>query len=183
MKKLIFFIIPFSVLQACNGVADNANTATSAPDTLNAAVQETASSPNPAPAAAAADSPAVARVANSAEEERVRILTNIDTYLVPKAVYTSDHDGIRGATVTLENTLEDVLFQKAFVEVKFLSAEGLELRTDFLTYQNIEPGDIKTLKVNDMLRASVMQVKVVKLKSEKLTRGEMILVGERFKNL
>lgn len=183
MKKLIFFIIPFSVLLACNGVTDNANTANNKVDTINAAVPDSADLPNPAPAAAAAETPAANSGGLSEVDDRVKILTNIDTYLIPKANYMSDHDGIRGATVTLENTLKDVLFQKAFVEVKFLSAEGIELRTDFLTYQNIEPGDIKTLKVNDMLRASVMQVKVVKLKSEKLTRGEMILVGERFKNL
>lgn len=183
MKKIIFNCLLLAAIVSCNGVADHASETNS--DTVSGKNAE----PAPVPASDTATATAAAEpettappVSVNGEEDRVKILTNIDSYLIPKATYKSDHNGIQDATVTLENTL-DVTFQKVFLEVKYIAADGIENRTDFLTFQNIEAGDIKTQKLANVLRATVIQCKVVKLKCEKLTRGEMILVGERFKNL
>jgi len=110
------------------------------------------------------------------------ILTNIDNYLVSKATFTSAGaaGGITNGNVSIENTLPDVTFQKAIVEVSILLADGKELRTDYYTIQNVEPGGKKTVKIPNTTRGNSIVCHIVKLKSMELTKGEMILVGSRY---
>lgn len=110
------------------------------------------------------------------------ILTNIDSYLVSKATFTSagTSGGILNGVVTIENTLTDAGFQKAIIEVSILLTDGKEYRTDYYTIQNLEPGVKKTVRIPNTTRGASVICHVVKLKSAELTKGEMILVGSRY---
>ena len=53
------------------------------------------------------------------------ILANIDKYLVSKPVYPATvNGGIINGSVIVENTLTDITFQKAIVEVSILLPDG-----------------------------------------------------------
>jgi hypothetical protein len=110
------------------------------------------------------------------------ILANIDQHLVSKASFNPPpaSGGISNATVTVQNTLTDITIQKAILEVSILMADGAEFRTDYYVLQNIEPGDVETVKIPNAARGNSIVSHVVKLKSDQLTNGEMILVGARF---
>lgn len=110
------------------------------------------------------------------------ILTHIDNYLVSKVSYTKDSlsGGIKNGILTVKNTLPDVVFQKALVEVSIITESNQEYRTDYYTLQNIEPGDIKSIKIPESSRGVKVISHIVKVKSEKLTNGEMILVGDKY---
>jgi hypothetical protein len=110
------------------------------------------------------------------------ILSHIDKYLVSNVNYSRDSAvaGIQNGILTVKNTLTDVVFQKALVEVSIITETNEEYRTDYYTIQNIEPGDIKSVKIPSANRGVKVISHVVKVKSEKLTNGEMILVGEKY---
>lgn len=110
------------------------------------------------------------------------ILSRIDKYLVTTPVYTVPVTGssISNATVTVKNTLNNITFQKAIVEVNVLDADGKLLRNDFYTIQNIEPGDVETIKIPNTSKAASINCHIVKVKSNTLTNGEMIMVGSLF---
>lgn len=109
------------------------------------------------------------------------ILSNIDNYLLSKAQFTPPvtGEGITDAIVTLENTLPDITIQKILLEVSILTATNVKYRTDYYTLQNIEPGDIKRVKVPNSKLGTSIKSRVVKLKSDVLTNGEMILVAKK----
>jgi hypothetical protein len=110
------------------------------------------------------------------------ILANIDQYLVSKSTFSPPPaaGGITNAGVTIQNMLPDITFQKAIIEVSILTADSAEFRTDYYVLQNIEPGEIETVKVPNASRGNSIVVHVVKLKSTELTNGEMVLVGNHF---
>ena len=109
------------------------------------------------------------------------ILANIDKYLVSKPIYPATvTGGIVNGTVTVENTLPDVTFQKAIVEVSILLPDGKEYRTDYYTVQNIEPQTIKTVKIPTTTRGVSVLSHIVKVKSAELTNGEWVLVGSQY---
>lgn len=108
------------------------------------------------------------------------ILSKIDQYLVSKPVFTAQASGdIVNATVTVRNTLKDITFQKAIVQVTITGADGKELGNDFYTIQNIEPGDIETIKL-PTTKGTSLKTRIVKVKSNALTNGEMVLTGPHF---
>jgi hypothetical protein len=174
MKKLNLSLIIFMMLFACNSKQDTENKTqpNKESDTIIT---------KPVTVPAATPPPAESRAPINTETDRIQILKNIDSYLVPVAnIPAGSRHGIHGATLSLHNTLEDADFQKAFVEVRILDNEGVEIRTDYLTVQHILPGETKTVNISDAVRGSTIQCKVVKLKSQKLTRNISILVGDRF---
>ena len=180
MKKLILFAVTAVFITACNNSSDKTSGNLTETDTSHAkpaAVPDSVSSGIKKPAAQPAAETRGVSLNN--DDESAVILTHIDEYLVPKA-NVPEGKGVKNATVTLQNTLTHITFQRAFVEVKIFDSEDMEIRTDYLTFQNIEPGDIKTRKIPDTPRGSTVQVKVVKLKCDSLTHGQSILVGEKY---
>ena len=108
------------------------------------------------------------------------ILANIDQYLVSTATIPSPaNEGIQNASVSIKNTLSDVTFQKVIVEVSILTNEGAEFRTDYYVLQNVEPGETEKIKIPNATRGKSIVCHIVKLKSQELTNGEMVLVGHR----
>lgn len=101
------------------------------------------------------------------------IIARIDRYLVSTA-------NLPEATVTIKNTLPNITFQKAFVEVSFLDPGRKLIRTDYFPIQNIEPGDTETIKLNVPANTASLVTHVVKIKSNALTNGEMVLAGTHF---
>jgi len=99
------------------------------------------------------------------------ILANIDQYLISK---------VTNGVLTVQNTLKDVTIQKAIAEVTVQAADGSEIGNYFPVLQNIEPGDIETVKIPANTRASKIICHIVKLKSDQLTNGEMKMVGTHF---
>jgi hypothetical protein len=116
-----------------------------------------------------------------AKNKSNEILANIDKYLVSKPDYPTPQasGGIINGKVTVENTLPDITFQKAIVEVSILLEDGKEYRTDYYILQNIEPGDIKTVQIPKTTRGTKVTSHIVKLKSDQLTNGEMVVVGSK----
>lgn len=109
------------------------------------------------------------------------ILANIDQYLVSTATIPTPtpEGGFQNASVNIKNTLTDVTIQKAIVEVSIITAEGAEFRTDYYVLQNVEPGETELIRIPKAARGNSIACHVVKLKSQELTNGEMILVGHR----
>lgn len=109
------------------------------------------------------------------------ILKHIDEYLVSKVTFqpAGSEGGITNGIITLQNNLPDVSFQKVLLEVSILTENDQEYRTDYYTFMNIEPGETKMTKMPKSSRGSKVISRVVKLKSEELTKGEMILIGKK----
>jgi hypothetical protein len=114
------------------------------------------------------------------KEKPNEILANIDQYLVSTAKFTAAaKGGIADGTVTIQNTLADISFQKAFVEASILKENGQEYRTDYYTVINIEPGGTKVVKIPKTAQGVKIVTHIVKVKSLELTNGEMVLTGSR----
>lgn len=109
------------------------------------------------------------------------ILKHIDEYLVSKVTFQpmGSEGGINNGIITLQNTLPDVSFQKVLLEVSILTDNDQEYRTDYYTFMNIEPGETKMTKMPKSSRGTKVISRVVKLKSEELTKGELLLVGNK----
>jgi hypothetical protein len=108
------------------------------------------------------------------------ILANIDKYLISSAQFTATaKGGIADGTVTVQNTLTDITFQKAYVEASILKENGQEYRTDYYTVINIEPGGNKVVRIPKAAQGIKVVTHVVKVKSNELTNGEMVLTGSR----
>ncbi|HUR67495.1 MAG TPA: hypothetical protein VMZ03_14175 [Chitinophagaceae bacterium] len=113
-------------------------------------------------------------------EASSEILAKIDQYLVSTPVYTAQASGdITNVSVTIKNTLKDITFQKAIVEVTFLGPDGKTIKNGFYTIQNIEPDDTETVKIPNSKGSSITS-HIVKVKSNQLTNGEMVLTGSHF---
>ena len=108
---------------------------------------------------------------NNNMEGANEILAHIDNYLVSK---------VTNGNITVKNTLPDITFQKAIAEVSLIAADGTVLGNYFPVLQNIEPGDIETVKVPANSKTSTINCHIVKLKSAQLTKGEMIMVGTHY---
>jgi hypothetical protein len=174
MKRIHFtlLLIVVAVLFACRGGETKADPETNTDNERK--TEEKINENQPAPAATAAPD---SLGANSASNE---ILAKIDQHLVSTPVFTAQASGdIVNVSVTIKNTLKDITFQKAIVEVTVLGADGKALRNDFFTIVNIEPGDIETIKLPNSKGASLAS-HVVKVKSNQLTNGEMVLTGTHF---
>ncbi|HEV7782499.1 MAG TPA: hypothetical protein VGO58_14595 [Chitinophagaceae bacterium] len=110
--------------------------------------------------------------------EPSEILASIDKHLVSTAQFKAvPGGGITDCLVTVTNTLPDVSFQKALVEVTIKKADGALVKTDYYTVVNIDPGMSKTIKVPNNNQGSSVTTAVVKVKSTELTNGEFVLAG------
>ncbi len=116
---------------------------------------------------------AAPRAVDSGTNDKHAILANIDQYLISKP-------SISNATLTVENTLADATIVKAYAEVSVLDASDKILRTSFLIFENIQPGDSKSVKIPDVSSGAKIVSQIVRLKSDQLTNGETILVGSRY---
>ena len=109
------------------------------------------------------------------------VLAKIDQHLVTTPTFTATgSDGITNALVTIHNSLQDASFQKAIIEVSILLADGKEFRTDYYTVVNLAPGDSKVVKIPNTTRGVKVTSRVVKVKSNELTKGESVTVGNGY---
>lgn len=108
------------------------------------------------------------------------ILSHIDQYLVSTPQFTKGPNGLSNATISIKNNLEAITIRKAIVQVTALTADGKMVRDDFFDIQNLEPGETETIRVPAATGAVSLLAQVVKLKSNELTNGEMILVGTHY---
>jgi hypothetical protein len=109
------------------------------------------------------------------------ILKRIDNHITCSPGFTLDpNGGITNGIITVKNTLPGITIQKALIEVSILLADNTEYRTDYYTIINIEAGETKVIKIPNTTRGTKVTSHIVKLKSDELTGGEMILVGSRY---
>ncbi len=190
MKKIHFLpLFPALILLIAFGIAScgGAETKADSSDTLDKKKPPTSSQPQTQPVTEEkipdnTPAPSAKTRGGVIGPENNEILAHIDKYLVSKADFPAPpaSGGIRNATVSLQNTLSDITFQKAILEVSILLPDGLEFRTDYYILQNIDPGDVKTVKIPNATRGNSISSHVVKLKSTQLTNGELILVGSNY---
>ncbi len=166
MKKLFSFLIiaGIVILASCGGAENKVDTK----DTLNSVDTAQRVSDEKVPVTTA---PRNGTVDNKISNEKNDILVNIDRHLI---------SSILGDNVTVENTLSDVKFQRAIVEVSEVNDAGDVQKTNFYTVINIEPGGKKSVKLTSVTPGAKLVTHIVKAKSEQLTNGEMILVGSRY---
>ena len=110
------------------------------------------------------------------------VLAKIDQYLVTTPAFTAPpgSEGITNGSVTIHNKLDNSTFQKALIEVSILLADGKEFRTDYYTVVNLAPGDNKVVKIPNTTRGVKVTSRVVKVKSNELTKGESVTVGNGY---
>jgi hypothetical protein len=106
--------------------------------------------------------------------DKTAILQHIDTYLVSKLAYPDP------GTITVENKLPDIMIQKAIAEVIFESKNGEVIKTDFYILENIEPGGSKSSRIAAGPAGATASAHILKLKSDDLTDGELIMVGSKY---
>jgi mannitol-specific phosphotransferase system IIBC component len=79
------------------------------------------------------------------EEQRKKtdIIKNINQYLIttPNAE-VSGLGGVSNGSVSIQNRLEGITFQKVVVEVKIIKDNKDVYRTEVITFKNVEPGAI-----------------------------------------
>ena len=185
MRKILSILFIFSAfiqLNSCGNADNKKQTEKETTTDTNAIIN------NPAPESRPADEKPPAETGAGTttsiippKNTKDDILANIDQYLVSTATIPSPtpEGGFQNASVSIKNTLPDVTIQKAIVEVSILTAEGAEFRTDYYVLQNVEPGETEILKIPKAARGNSIVCHIVKLKSQELTNGEMILVGHR----
>lgn len=110
------------------------------------------------------------------------ILAHIDQHLISTPQYTaSPSGGFINCSVRVTNTLTEVTFQKALIELTILKPDGSLLRTDYYTVINVEPGGgTKIVLIPDNNQGVKIVTHIIKVKSNELTNGEFVLTGSRF---
>jgi hypothetical protein len=174
MKPLIPILISFIIIMAsCKGGENKAD-----PSDQSLEPKTDTATTTPAPAEPG-KKPAPSGQSRGIElTEPADILLKIDAHLVSSAKYTANPGGgISDCIVTVTNTLPDVTFQKALVEVVIKRDDSIIVKTDYFTVINIEPGMSKVIKVPNNSQGSKVTTAVVKVKSTELTNGEFVLAG------
>lgn len=185
MKKSITYIFFIPLVFLCASSCRDANTTTDATDSNNINSNQTDSTGRRSVTTVHEDVNGKNSTASGnivVKKMPNEILANIDQHLLSKVSFSEQSvgGGINNGIVTIRNTLPDVTFQKVIVEVSILTETNEEYRTDYYTFQNVEPGDSKSAKMPKTSRGIKAVSHVVKLKSNELTNGEMILVGNKF---
>lgn len=142
-------------------------------------VSDTLKSSKPADNAAPENNPAPDARSAAAEPvaDKVSILTNIDSYLVSAVAYPEP------ATLTVTNKLNEFMIQKIIAEVVISKDNGDTVRTDFYILENLEPGGSKSTKINTGGAGTKASCHILKLRSDELTDGQLILVGSKFSGI
>jgi len=169
IKKLIFTTAVISLLVSFNSCG-SAETKADVSDTL-----KTNTDNKPAPDALEKPAPG-SRSVSAADPagDKAAILRNIDSYMVSKLAYPDP------GTITVENKLPDIMVQKAIAEVVFTKENGDTAKTDFYILENIEPGGSKSVKITAGPQGTKASAHILKLKSDDLTGGELIMVGNKY---
>lgn len=174
MKRLSFYLIPpLIILASCKGGENKADQSGEelAPKPTNDTIAMPAQ-PDTKPAAPSGQSRGIEMT------EPNEILASIDKHLISSAQFKPvPGGGITDCIVTVTNTLPDVTFQKALVEVTIKKEDGSIVKMDYYTVINIEPGMFKIIKVPNSSQGSAVSTAVVKVKSTELTNGEFVLAG------
>ena len=183
MKRFNLFLLvsgAMLMLASCGGAETKADPEGTEKNkgAVESSIEEKIPEAGPSPAAIVPAKPDSALLKPGSNE----ILAKIDQYLVCNPVFIAPAagNGIVNAIVTVKNKLADVTFQKAIVEVTIIAADGQILQSDYYPIQNIQPGDVETIKLPNAPKAASLLSRIVKVKSNQLTNGEMVLVGTHF---
>jgi len=185
IQLILSLFIAAAILPGCDGAETKAIPGNNETETETSVQTETETKTDKVessdPAAASPASPATPM--NSMKSDPNEILTHIDDYLISKATYptpSTTDGGISNCSVVVKNTLPDAGFQSTMVEVNILLADGKEYRTEYYTLINLDPGTSKTIKIKDAKRGNSVFTHVVKIKSDELTKGESLVVGNHY---
>lgn len=173
MKKIILVIITVAGINLFISCG-NAETKADVSDTVSKKNTDTVaanSTPKPQDGMATRSVNADSIVSNI---DKKNILANIDKYLVSK--FASPVPG----AITVQNSFTDISVQKIIVEVSLVKENGDEVRTDYYIMENIEPGGSKSVKINIAAQFAKANCHIIKLKSDELTDGELIMVGSKY---
>ena len=108
-------------------------------------------------------------------------LKNIDKYLVSTPTFSVAGGGISNGTITIKNTFPNATIQKAFLEVTYLKADNSQVRSDYFTVINLDPGESKQVAIPHVPEATKIIAHIVKVKSNELTNGESVMTGAQYK--
>ena len=185
MKPISFFIISTGfILASCGNAETKADPSQPAIEiktdtTTNTTVPKIPTETANESTSAKGDPSRVATTSSS--EDPTVIITKIDNYLVSSSHFTvGASGGIQNCTITVTNKLPDVTFQKVMVEAIIQKDDGTEISTDYYTTINIEPGLSKLIKIPNTTQGSKVITRIIKIKSNELTKGEWILAGTRY---
>lgn len=185
MKPIVLFIISSSLILSSCGTAET-KADPSQPefeiktDTTGNAILPKVSPENVNENTSAKSDQSRGAVTNSTEDPN-SIIAKIDNYLVSSAHYNvGASGGIQNCTITITNNLPDVTFQKVMVEAIIQKDDGKEISTDYYTAINIEPGMSKLIKIPNTTQGSKVITRIIKIKSNELTKGEWLLAGTRY---
>lgn len=110
------------------------------------------------------------------ERKKTEIIENIDQYLItkPNAEIDVVLGGVSNGSVSLQNTLDGVTFQKVVVEVTIIKDNGDAYRTELITFKNVETGDVQSSSFPDSNRGTSLKSRVIRIQSAELTDGKII---------
>jgi hypothetical protein len=82
--------------------------------------------------------------------------------------------GISNGSISIQNTLAGLTFQKVVVEIKIIKDNGEVYRTELITFKNVETGDVQSSSFPDSQRGTSVKSRVIRIQSEELTDGKII---------
>ncbi len=180
MKPITFFIISTGFILASCGNAETKADPSQPAIEIKTDTNTKITVPTILPDSANENTSAKGATTSSSEDPTV-IITKIDNYLVSSSHFTvGASGGIQNCTITVTNKLPDVTFQKVMVEAIIQKDDGTEISTDYYTTINIEPGLSKLIKIPNTTQGSKVITRIIKIKSNELTKGEWILAGTRY---
>lgn len=179
MKSCLYLLVIAVTLNACRGAENKADTETkSAPKTEPPAIS--VDSPNRIPP------PAPSRSGDSRSSiptaEPGDILAKIDDHLVSSSdCEMAIASSIPNCTIKVTNSLPDVTFEKAMLEITQFNAEGTMTGRLYKTLINLDPGRTVTVPGGPLTAVKKIKMRIVKVKSTQLTKGEWVLTGSEYK--
>ena len=180
MKPITFFIISTGFILASCGNAETKADPSQPAIEIKTDTNTKITVPTILPDSANENTSAKGATTSSSEDPTV-IITKIDNYLVSSSHFTvGASGGIQNCTITVTNKLPDVTFQKVMVEAIIQKDDGTEISTDYYTTINIEPGLSKLIKIPNTTQGSKVITRIIKIKSNEMTKGEWILAGTRY---
>lgn len=181
MKNIRILAIAAIFLAACRGAENKADTKPNkeVDTTTTIVVQQTQPAEGNKPETPVDRSPEVAPPPPPPKKTpNPDIISRIDDHLISTSNFTpGPTGGITNASVTVKNTLSGITIQRALLEVSIRNADGSEVKTDYYTVINLEPGGSKLVNIPNTTKGSKMVLHIVKVKSDQLTNGEFVLSG------
>ena len=110
-----------------------------------------------------------------AQRKKADIIKNIDQYLTTTpTAEISGIGGVSNGSVSIQNRLEGITFQKVVVEVKIIKDNLDVYRTEVITFKNVERGDVQSSPFPDSQRGTSIKSRVIRIQSTELTDGKII---------